>query len=280
MNQDINILVSQAKEGDTNALELLVKQIQDKIYGLALRMLYLPNDAEDASQEILIKIITHLSSFKAESSFFTWMYRVATNHLINVLTRRKDKNTISFEEYKQDLDLENAAKWQNSNSDSHINETYLEEVRISCLQGLLLCLDRDHRLAFLLVDVFDVGSQQGAEILGISPAAFRKRLSRARGKMKEFLTQNCALVNPHNPCTCQFHTVSQLNTPRFNEENITFGNHSCHIRHDEKTRKRLREMDELNQIGDVYKTYTDFHAPESLVKNVRDILNSRQYELL
>ena len=82
MGSDLERLVEAAKEGDKKALETLILKIQDKIYGLALRMLYNPSDAEDASQEILLKIITHLGTFRGESAFTTWMYRVAVNHLL------------------------------------------------------------------------------------------------------------------------------------------------------------------------------------------------------
>ncbi|MFO7739936.1 MAG: sigma-70 family RNA polymerase sigma factor, partial [Desulfatiglandaceae bacterium] len=80
-------LVDLAKEGGRNALEELVRTIQDRIYGLALRILFLPADAEDATQEILIKIITHLRSFKGESRFTTWCFRIAANHLLSTRKR-------------------------------------------------------------------------------------------------------------------------------------------------------------------------------------------------
>ncbi|MCP4218512.1 MAG: RNA polymerase sigma factor, partial [bacterium] len=256
------------------------KQVQDKIYGLALRMLYHPADAEDAAQEILLKVVTHLGTFRGDSAFLTWVYRVASNHL---LTRRKqgsEKEALSFKEYELDLDLESAAQWRKTRSPGILNELFVEEVRISCLQGLLLCMDREHRLAFLLVDVFEVSSQEGAEILEITAAAFRKRLSRARRKMIDFLSNKCALVNPHNPCTCKYHTQTQMDTPRFEDPNILFSKHPCFIRHTENTSRNISEMDELNRIGTVYKQYTDFHAPGVLVENIKGILDSGKYQLL
>ena len=87
MGSDLEWLVEAAKEGDRKALEDLISKIQNKIYGLALRMLYNPSDAEDAAQEILLKIITRLSTFRGESAFTTWMYRVAINHLLTLRRR-------------------------------------------------------------------------------------------------------------------------------------------------------------------------------------------------
>jgi RNA polymerase sigma factor (sigma-70 family) len=84
-------LVNLAKEGQKSALEELVRRIQGRIYGLALRALFLPADAQDATQEILIKIITHLDSFKGESKFTSWCFRIAANHLISTHKRRAEK---------------------------------------------------------------------------------------------------------------------------------------------------------------------------------------------
>jgi RNA polymerase sigma factor (sigma-70 family) len=75
-------LVLRARSGDRKALEELVQRHQAWIYNIAVRMLYHPQDAEDATQEILIKVITRLSSFEGRSSFRTWLYRIVVNHVL------------------------------------------------------------------------------------------------------------------------------------------------------------------------------------------------------
>ena len=94
----LEVLAQKGKEGDRTALEELVKRIQDRIYGLSLRMLYHPVDAEDAAQEILLKIVTHLGGFRGESAFTTWMFRIATNHLLNVRRSQKECKAGSFKQ--------------------------------------------------------------------------------------------------------------------------------------------------------------------------------------
>jgi RNA polymerase sigma factor (sigma-70 family) len=279
MESDLEMLVSMAKEGDKKALEELVLRIQDKIYGLALRMLYIPSDAEDATQEILLKIVTHLGTFRGESLFSTWMYRVAANYLLTTRKRRAELRAISFEECQQDIDLKSTWDWQESQSEP-LHHLFVEEIRISCLQGLLLCLDREHRLAYLLADVFDVSSEQGAAILEITPPAFRKRLSRARERLKDFMTKNCALINPDNPCHCELHVAVLLDTRRFDEKNIIFAKHPCRIKDKENTLNHIREMDELRQIAALYKRYPDFRAPAVFIENLRGLVHSKKYELL
>jgi len=279
MESELERLVAGAKEGDKKALEGLILKIQDKVYGLALRMLYNPSDAEDASQEILLKIITHLSTFRGESAFTTWMYRVTVNHLLTIRKRRAELEAVSFKEYEKSLELDSAVDWPESHS-SPLQNIFVEEIRISCLQGLLLCLDREHRLAFLLVDVFDVSSEQGAAILEITPTAFRKRLSRARERIQDFLMRNCALTNPDNPCTCERYLISQHYMERVEEKDLVFAKHPCRIRQEEGTVNRIKEMDELTQIATLYKRYPDFHAPSSFIQNIRDLVHSKKYELL
>lgn len=86
MVEDQDILIRQAKDGDAAALSGLVKGIQDKVFRLSMRMLADPDAAQDATQEILIRVITKLSTFKGDSRFETWVDKVAVNYL---LTARK-----------------------------------------------------------------------------------------------------------------------------------------------------------------------------------------------
>src|SRR2546429_5911062 len=97
-------LVERARSGDANALEELIASIQDKIYGLAIRMLWHPDDAADATQEILIRIVTHLGTFRGESAFMTWAYRVASNYLLTVRKRRAEQEELTFERFGAQLD--------------------------------------------------------------------------------------------------------------------------------------------------------------------------------
>jgi RNA polymerase sigma factor (sigma-70 family) len=279
MGSDLELLVETAKEGDKKALEDLVLKIQDKIYGLALRMLYNPSDAEDAAQEILLKIITRLSTFRGESAFTTWMYRVAVNHLLTLRRRQPELEAVSFEEYEKSLELDSPVDWQESSSTA-LQQIYVEEIMVSCLQGLLLCLDREHRLAYLLVEVFDVSSEQGAAILEITPTAFRKRLSRARERIQDFLKRNCALINPDNPCTCERYVISQCYMEKVREKDLVFAEHPCRVKQEGRTVHRIKEIDELTRIATLYKQYPDFQAPSALIENIRSLVHSNKYELL
>ena len=82
-NDELKRLVEQAVAGDKASLETVILSVQDLVFNLSLRMLGTFPDAEDATQDILLKIMTHLSSFRGDSAFSTWVFSIATNHLKN-----------------------------------------------------------------------------------------------------------------------------------------------------------------------------------------------------
>src|SRR6201984_3850665 len=97
-------LVARARSGDRKALEDLIREHQGWIYNIPLRMLFHPQDAEDATQEILVKVVTRLSSLEGRSSFRTWLYRIVVNHLLNTRRSRVEDPAISFRMYGEELD--------------------------------------------------------------------------------------------------------------------------------------------------------------------------------
>jgi DNA-directed RNA polymerase specialized sigma24 family protein len=99
----MNEVVKRAQRGESAALEELITTIQPKIYGLALRMLWHPEDAKDATQEILLRIVTHPATFRGNSSFLTWAYRVAANHLLTWRKSRAGALGFTFENFGKDL---------------------------------------------------------------------------------------------------------------------------------------------------------------------------------
>ncbi len=198
MAQSLESLVQRAIDGDQASLEDIVRRIQAHVYGLALRMLWHPADAEDATQEILVRIITNLSTFRGDSAFTTWVYRVASNYILTS-KRRAAREQVTFERFGKQLD-EGLADEHIQVADDVEHKLLIEEVRIGCTHGMLLCLDRDHRIAYILGEIVEVTGEEGGYILDITPAAFRKRLSRARTRVLQFMQRKCGIFNPDNTC--------------------------------------------------------------------------------
>jgi RNA polymerase sigma factor (sigma-70 family) len=275
----LETLVDLARQGRKDALGELVQRIQNNIYRLALRALFLPADAEDATQEILVKIITHLSSFRGESRFNTWCFRTAANHLLTTHKRRAEKWGYSFERCEESI--EEAL----SMSGAEIVETpeenlIAEEVRLACLQGMLLCLSREIRLVFILGVVFEVTSQEGAHILDITPQAFRQRLSRGRKQIQKFMTKKCSLVHPENPCACAKLIPYEIKIKLLDPENLRFANHRCYARESESVDSRLQELDEVKRLAVLFRSHPDYAAPDSFVESIKKLVESGRLEIL
>lgn len=195
-------LAGLAQSGRKEALEELIARHQQWIYNIALRMLCHPHDAEDATQEILVKVITHLSTFRGESQFRTWLYRVVVNHLLNVRRTRGRSEPWTFEAYGRELDSIPDAELPDRNTLSADVQLYLHEARIGCTSGMLLCLNEEQRIVYVLGAIFGVSDRVGAELLEITRDNFRQKLTRARRDMRSFMDDKCGLVKSSNPCRC------------------------------------------------------------------------------
>ncbi len=164
-----------ALDGDRNAVEQLVSDLQGDVYGLSLRMLWNREDAEDATQEILVRVITRLARFDFRSKLKTWVYRIAVNYILDVKKSAVERMQLTFEQFADDL-----ADGLSLGGPADVERSLLvEEVKIGCTLGMLQCLDRPHRLAYVLGDILELPGPAAAEVLEITPALFRKRLQQA-----------------------------------------------------------------------------------------------------
>jgi RNA polymerase sigma factor (sigma-70 family) len=194
------ILVQRSIEGDTQSLRELIERHQVFVFNIAMKMFGHRENAEDLTQEVLIKIITSLRSFRGESVFRTWLYRIATNHFLKTKRRGMELTVVDFESHFDAVDL--VPDDDLAEKTTEINGKTIEELRLRCTAGMLMCLDREQRLIFILGALFEVSHQLGAEILEITPGNFRVRLHRARTELYNWMNQRCGLVNKANPCRC------------------------------------------------------------------------------
>src|SRR6266478_4358195 len=217
-------LVARAKGGDREALEALVRLHQAWIHNIAVRMLYHPHDAQDATQEILIKALTRLSSFEGRSSFRTWLYRIVVNHVLNMKRGRVEvqHESIDFAAYGAALDATPDLELADLKVTSAEADLLVTEEMLSCTSGMLLCLDREQRLTFILGAIFEVSDTVGAEVLEITPDNFRQRLARARRDLRNFMNDKCGLVNQANPCRCAKKTRAFIQAGYVDPENLLF----------------------------------------------------------
>jgi RNA polymerase sigma factor (sigma-70 family) len=200
-------LLRATTEGDLKALDRLLRQLQPGVFNLAVRFLGNREDGADAAQEILLKVVTHLGSFRGEARFSTWVWRIAHHHLLNAATRSREAPALSLEAMAERLGqgLDYFAQSQSQAPRTLTPEDKLEarQTALGCTQQMLMTLDRDQRLAYLVDLLLDVDSETAGDILGISGAAYRQRLSRARSKLDGFTRTTCGLANKAAACRCE-----------------------------------------------------------------------------
>ncbi|WP_375582812.1 RNA polymerase sigma factor [Cyclobacterium xiamenense] len=193
-------LVSAALKGNKNALNDLIKLHEPFIYNVAWKFTNDENEAKDLTQEVLIKIITKLSTFKRKSSFRTWAYRIAFNQFLQTKRRPMEDRWESLEHFADELNSIPSPELSPEEEKEEILRT--KTARTRCMSGMLMCLTREQRLLYLIGEVFKIDHQIGAEVFNISKDNYRKKLSRTRKEFHAFMNQQCGLVNLANPCRC------------------------------------------------------------------------------
>ncbi len=260
----LNDLAAAAIDGDRDALTLLVQRVQHPLYQLAVQFLGHPQDAQDATQEILIRLVTRLSTFKGQAKFMTWAYTVATRELLRTRKRLVESSVRGAQPFGELLDRGLAAR--DFTTDDAEYRLLCAEVRISCTYGMLLCLTRPLRAAYLLGDVLGLPDTDGAEICGITPAAFRQRLSRARRTIRHVIDNRCGLVDQANPCRCGRQIQSSLDLGILNRDQLAFAGHPRRP-DDPVERQRLDHVaDQVGTavaIGELYRA-DRFAAPDQV----------------
>ena len=270
-------LVARAQSGYRDALEALIQRHQAWIYNIAVRMLYHPQDAEDATQEVLIKALTRLSSFEGRSSFRTWLYRIVVNHVLNTKRGRLEPEAMTFSCYGHGLDNTPDLDPPDSTSVPVDVRLLVDEARITCTAGMLLCLDRGQRLIYILGEIFEVSDTVAAELLEISRENFRQRLARARRDLHNFMNDKCGLVNRANQCRCAKKTRGFMQAGYVDPKNLLFARE--HIRRVRDvvptTYEAIATLDE--QYGEIYRRHP-FYDSLDLVQALRLLVGSDDFK--
>nr|WP_325301148.1 RNA polymerase sigma factor [uncultured Oscillibacter sp.] len=273
-NQELSALIGKATAGDKAALETVLAGVQDLVFNLSLRMLGTFHDAEDASQDILLKVMTHLSSFKGESAFTTWVFRIAANHLKDYKKHMFAQFPLSFEFYGNDI--RNGKIQDVPDLTQNVERAILaKELKLSCTNVMLQCLDPESRCIFILGTMFRVDSRIAGDILGITSGAYRQRLSRVRKKMADFLSEYCGEYG-QGVCHCTGRVNYAIQNHRIAPDHLDFTAAKPSDTAVEVT-AAMEEMDGYSQQFSFCRTY---QSPERLKKMLRDFLNGPAFSTI
>ncbi len=213
-------LLIKALDGSRQALNDLIQLHQSFIYNVAWKMTNEETDAADLTQEVLIKVITKLSSFNQKSSFRTWLYRIVVNEFLQTKRKPREYQFKDFDDFSRKLD-EIPDSRPTAEEELELKE-FTREARIRCMSGMLMCLTREQRLIYILGNLFKIDHNIGSEIFQVSKQNFRVKLSRARKELHSFMNKKCGLVKEINPCRCSKKAKTLYNKGVLTEDTFRF----------------------------------------------------------
>jgi RNA polymerase sigma factor (sigma-70 family) len=269
--------LAQAIGGSLAAIDALIITVQPGVYRMAVHVLGDRDDAADATQEILLKVVTHLSGFRGEAAFSTWVWRVAHNHLLSARTRRKESPEVSLEGIAERLGqgLEFAATVAHARGEagplSPQDKLEARQVALACTQSMLMALDREQRLVYVIDTVFALDSKQAAGIVGISADAYRQRLSRARSRLDAFMNGHCGLANPQAACRCerQLPAVRHIAAARGSDRSAVVAIHREEM---QEAEHHFAAFTRVCDAASVLRAHPAYQAPETMRAAIRAVL--------
>ena len=264
-------LAQQAIEGDRDALDRLIRALQGDVYGLALRMLWNREDAEDATQEVLVRVVTRLAQFDFRSKLKTWVYRIAVNYILDVKKSPVEQMNLNFQRFGVDL-VEGLSSDGPADSERSV---LVEEVKIGCTLGMLQCLDRPHRLAYIFGEILDFSGPEGAEALGISPELYRKRLQHARSAIETFTRAWCGLASDSASCACHRRVPPALRLGRVRADSLDFARQPSSY---QEIREFVRRADQTRWALQVHRTSQPRASAVDFARRLVQSLESGQDE--
>jgi len=271
-DQEESVFVKRAVNGDRQAAEKLINAHQVYIYNVALKMTKNVEDAEDLTQEVFIKAFTALSKFEGKSKFRTWLYRIAVNHFLNAKKGKPELASTDLKTFFESVDKIPDYDF-NEQEQKEIADT-IADLRISCTTGMLLCLDREQRIVFILGEMFEIDHNLGAEILGITPGNFRIKLMRTRKDFYNWMNNRCGLINLANPCRCAKKTKAFIDAGFVDPNNLKFNS---------RYKKRIEDLSKkhatpiVNTMEDLHRNIFKNHPFQELPTSsriVEEVLNN------
>lgn len=248
--------------GEVAAWEEFVERLNRPVHTLAVRFLWSVQDADDVTQEVLLKVFTRLAQYRGEAALTTWVYRIAARHLSDLARRPSEDLTFAVGREHLLAGLVEPA-W------SGPEEAMLaEEVKIGCTTSMLTCLSRPLRLSYVLGVVLDLPGPEAAWVLDVDPATHRKRLQLARGQVRDFLDGICGLYRADNPCRCRRQVTYDVRIGRIDPGAPSFSTAVA----PGQVRVAVREMDVLLDDLAIMRSNPDTQPGPAVLEHLRALI--------
>ena len=166
-----------------------------------------------------------------------------------------EKQSVTFDEFAEDLSQGISSNPMRIECDLD-EKLLLEEVKVGCTLAMLMCLDRKHRLAYILGEIVELDHREAAVVLEITQATFRKQLSRARQRILSVMTFKCGLVNPKNICRCRKRVDTAVNLGRINPDNLLFAHSLSKAKRFPSILDEIRQLEGTRRVAALYKSHS------------------------
>ncbi|MEO0079456.1 MAG: sigma-70 family RNA polymerase sigma factor [candidate division WOR-3 bacterium] len=179
-------LVRRVQAGNSDAFEELVRRYERKVYNITYRLLGNESDASEALQDTFLRAFRFLPKFKFKSSFYTWLYRIATNVCLTRLRKRKSPETVSLDE---PVDEDGELSLEIADSKFSPEQVFQQRLLREKLQEAIEALPEEYRTVIVLRDLEGLSNEEVSKVLKLSVPAVKSRLHRGRLALRERLAQ-------------------------------------------------------------------------------------------
>lgn len=191
MELDEKKLIERASNGDPAAFNRLMEAHERRMYAVALRICANREDAQDCLQETMLRIYRSIASFKGQSSFATWVYRITMNTCLDEIRRRKNKHNASLDSLLE-------TGWSPKDESGSPEKHAIDRETRKCVSNAIQELPEDMRAAIILRDIQGLTYEEIAQTLDINVGTIKSRISRGREKLREKLKKNPELFEKSN----------------------------------------------------------------------------------
>jgi hypothetical protein len=210
--------------------------------------------------------------------FSTWVFQIARNHLLTASTHARESPETSLDALGERLQagLDFGALHGSERSLTPEDKLAARQTALSCTQGMLMTLDREHRLVFVLDLLFGLPSKDGAEVTGLTADAYRQRLSRARAKLDTFTQRICGLVQPDAPCRCERQLPALQHLQRSGTA-LAPSVIALHCAERDEAERALDGLVRISNAAELLRAHPEYRAPEAMHDAIREVLKAEGY---